>query len=105
MPPNALQAWIIGQLEAHMGRAEGRKTDRDADTPRLAVQHVTAPFFLLGRTIRLLPTADGELRAAEGEQPVSSTAVQRYGSARLANPARRPVPVAHIVAGCFRHSR
>jgi hypothetical protein len=40
-----------------IGREE-RKTDRDADTPRLAVQHVTAPVFLLGKTIRLLPTAD-----------------------------------------------
>src|SRR5476651_1071183 len=40
-----------------IGREE-RKADRDADTPRLAVQHVTAPVFLLGKTIRLLPTAD-----------------------------------------------
>jgi hypothetical protein len=60
-----------------IGREE-RKSDRDADTPRLAVQHVTAPVFLLGQTIRLLPTADGELRAAEGEQPANPVAVQRY---------------------------
>jgi hypothetical protein len=60
-----------------IGREE-RKADRDADTPRLAVQHVTAPVFLLGKTIRLLPTADGELRAAEGDQPANPTAVQRY---------------------------
>jgi hypothetical protein len=60
-----------------IGREE-RKADRDADTPRLAVQHVTAPVLLLGKTIRLLPTADGELRAADGDQPANPTAVQRY---------------------------
>jgi hypothetical protein len=32
----------------------------------------------LGKTIRLLPTTDGELRAADGEQPADPTAVQRY---------------------------
>jgi len=60
-----------------IGREE-RKTDRDADIPRLAVQHVTAPVLLLGKTIRLLPTADGELHAAEGDQPLNPTGVRRY---------------------------
>jgi hypothetical protein len=32
----------------------------------------------LGKTIRLLPTTDGELRAADGEQPADPAAVQRY---------------------------
>jgi hypothetical protein len=60
-----------------IGREE-RKTDRDADTPRIAVRHVTAPVVLLGKTIRLLPTSDGELRAADGDQPMEPTGVQRY---------------------------
>lgn len=60
-----------------IGREE-RKTDRDADTPQLAVQHVTAPVFLLGKTIRLLPTTDGELRAAEGDQPTVPAIVRWY---------------------------
>jgi hypothetical protein len=60
-----------------IGREE-RKTDRDADTRRLAVPHVPAPVLLLGKTIRLLPTADGELRAAEGDQPLHPAGVRRY---------------------------
>lgn len=60
-----------------IGREE-RKGDREKDTPRLAVEHVTAPVLLLGKTIRLLPNADGELRAAEGDQPSSPEAVERY---------------------------
>jgi hypothetical protein len=60
-----------------IGREE-RKADRDADTPGLAVVHVTAPVFLLGKTIRLLRTTDGELRAADGDQPSNPAAVQRY---------------------------
>src|SRR5271165_6327735 len=60
-----------------IGREE-RKTDRDADTPRLRVDHVTAPVLLLGKTIRLLPTEDGELRAAEGDRPADPAAVRRY---------------------------
>ena len=39
---------------------------------------MTAPVFLLGKMIRLLPTPDGELRAADGEQPADPAAVQRY---------------------------
>jgi hypothetical protein len=42
------------------------------------VVHVTAPVFLLGKTIRLLPTTDGELRAADDDQPSNPAAVQRY---------------------------
>jgi hypothetical protein len=61
----------------NIGREE-RKADQDADTPGLAVVHVTAPVFLLGKTIRLLPTADGELCAADGDQLVHPAAVARY---------------------------
>jgi hypothetical protein len=60
-----------------IGREE-RKADRDADTPRLRLEHVTAPVFLLGKEIRLLPNADGELRAADGALPTDPLAVQRY---------------------------
>jgi hypothetical protein len=55
-----------------------RTADRSADTPRLREEHVTAPALLLGKTIRLLPNADGELRAADGDQPSDPTAVERY---------------------------
>ena len=61
----------------NLGREE-RKADRDADTPRLAVEHVTAPVFLLGKEIRLLPNEDGELRAADGDQPADPAAVAKY---------------------------
>jgi hypothetical protein len=61
----------------NIGREE-RKADRDADTPRLAVQHITAPVFLLGKPIRLLTNSDGELRAADGDQPADPAGVQRY---------------------------
>lgn len=60
-----------------IGREE-RKVDRDADTPRLRLEHVTAPVFLLGKEIRLLANADGELRAADGALPADPLAVQRY---------------------------
>jgi hypothetical protein len=61
----------------NIGREE-RKADRDADTPELAVVHVTAPVLLLGKTVRLLPDADGVLRAADGNQPANPAAVARY---------------------------
>ena len=61
----------------NIGREE-RKADQDADRSGLRPDHVTAPAVLLGKTIRLLPTTDGELRAADGEQPADSMAVQRY---------------------------
>jgi hypothetical protein len=60
-----------------IGREE-RKADRAAETPRLLEVHVTAPVFLLGKTIRLLPNADGELRAADIDQPTDHMAVERY---------------------------
>ena len=34
--------------------------------------------FLLGKTIPLLPNADGELRAANGDQPADPVGVERY---------------------------
>ena len=60
-----------------IGREE-RKADRDADTPGLAISHVTAPVLLLGKEIRMLPTEDGELRAADGDRPAAPASVQRY---------------------------
>jgi hypothetical protein len=57
---------------------EERKADRDGDRPGLRPDHVTAPAVLLGKTIRLLPTTDGELRTADGEQPADPMPVQRY---------------------------
>jgi hypothetical protein len=71
-------AGSVARVKARNIGREERKTDRDADTPRIAEVHVTAPVFLLGRTIRLLPTADGELRAADADQPTDHTAVERY---------------------------
>jgi hypothetical protein len=61
----------------NIGREE-RKADRDADTPRLREEPVTASVFLLGKTIRLLPNADGELRAADVDQPADPVGVERY---------------------------
>ena len=62
-----------------IGRKE-HKADRDAETPRLREEHVTAPVFLRGKTIRLLPDADadGELRAADVDQPADPVGVERY---------------------------
>jgi hypothetical protein len=61
-----------------IGREE-RKGDREADTPRLREEHVMAPVVLLGMmTIRLLPNADDELRAADGDEPSDPSAVERY---------------------------
>ena len=39
---------------------------------------MTAPEFLLGKTIRLLPDDNGELRAADGDRPADPAAVERY---------------------------
>jgi len=69
-----------------IGREE-RNADRDADTPRLREEHFTAPVLLLGKTIRLLPTADGELRAADGDQPADHTAVERYLAKAFGDPS------------------
>jgi hypothetical protein len=71
-------AGSAARVKARTIGREDRKADRDAETPRLRVEHVTAPVFLLGKEIRLLPTTDGELRAADGEQPADPGAVQRY---------------------------
>jgi hypothetical protein len=60
-----------------IGREE-RNAERDADTPSLRDEHVTAPVFLLGKTVRLLPNADVELRAADGGQPGDPVVVERY---------------------------
>ena len=57
---------VAGSSARSRGRSigrEGRKVGRDADTPGVAMVHVTAPVLLLGKTIRLLPTSGGELRA------------------------------------------
>jgi hypothetical protein len=72
----------------NIGREE-RKTDRDADTPGLAVPHVTAPVPLLGETIRLLPTTDGELRAADGDVPADPAAAGRRFHTALMDWLRR----------------
>jgi len=39
---------------------------------------VTAPVFLLGKEIPLLPNEDGALRAADGDQPADPAGVQHY---------------------------
>jgi hypothetical protein len=71
-------AGAAARVKARSIGREERKADRDADTPRLRPEPVTAPVFLLGQEIRLLPNADGELRAADGEQPADPAAVERY---------------------------
>ena len=71
-------AGSVARVKARSIGREERKADRDADTPKLRPDYVTAPVFLLGKNIRLLPNADGELRAADGDQPADPAAVQRY---------------------------
>ena len=68
---------VAGSAARVKARAIGRE-ERKAGTPRLRQEHMTAPVLLLGKTIRLLPNADGELRAAEGDQPMDHTGVERY---------------------------
>ena len=58
----------------NLGREE---TPADRDTTSRQPQ-VTAPVVLLGKTIHLLPTPDGELRAADADQPMNPATVQRY---------------------------
>lgn len=67
-----------------IGREE-RQADRDAETLRLHVEHVTKPVLLLGKEIRLLPNDDGELRAADGDQPADPGAVHRYVAKAFGN--------------------
>ena len=58
-------------------RSIGReRADRDKETPRLRETHVTAPVMLLGKEVRLLPTEEGELRAADGNQPADPAGVR-----------------------------
>jgi hypothetical protein len=71
-------AGSVARVKAQSIGREERKADRGADTPKLRPDHVTAPVFLLGKNIRLLPNADGELRAADGDQPADPATVQRY---------------------------
>ena len=71
-------AGSAARIKARSIGREERKADRDADTPRLREEPVTAPVLLLGKTIRLLPNADGELRAADGDQPADPVGVERY---------------------------
>ena len=73
----AVAGFAVRVKARSIGREE-RTSDKDADTPKLAVQHVTAPVALLGKTIRLLPNEDGELRAADGDEPANPDAVERY---------------------------
>jgi hypothetical protein len=66
---------VAGSAARVKARNIGRE-ERKADA--LAEVHVTAPVLLLGKTIRLLPNEDGELRAADGDQPADPADVQRY---------------------------
>ena len=71
-------AGSAARIKARSIGREERKSDHDAETPRLRVEHETKPVMLLGREIRLLPNDDGELRAADGDQPADPAGVQRY---------------------------
>src|SRR5689334_17357148 len=64
---------VAGSAARVKARNIGRE-ERKADA--LAEVHVTAPVLLLGKTIRLLPNEDGELRAADGDQPADPADVQ-----------------------------
>jgi len=55
-------AGSAARVKARNIGCEERKADRDADRPGLRPDRVTEPVFLLGKTIRLLPTTDGQLR-------------------------------------------
>jgi len=61
-----------------IGREE-RKTDREADTPRLREEHVTAPVFVLGRRSGCcrLPMATCAPRITTS-RPIPAGVVQRY---------------------------
>jgi len=71
-------AGSAARIKARSIGREERKAGRDAETPRLRVEHVTKPIFLLGKEIRLLPNEDGELRAADGDRPSDPAGVHRY---------------------------
>jgi hypothetical protein len=61
------------------------QTDHRTHTPHLVEVRLTAPVFLLGKTIRLLPDANGELRAALRTLPTRDGVVA--GAYAPANPA------------------
>ena len=71
-------AGSAARIKARSIGREEHQAGRDAETPRLREEHVTKPVFLLGKEIRLLPNEDGELRAADGDQPADPAAVQQY---------------------------
>jgi len=71
-------AGFAARVKARSIGREEPKTNRDADAPGPQPRPATKPAILLGKNILLLPTADGELRAAEGGQPADPVAVQRY---------------------------
>jgi hypothetical protein len=68
---------VAGAAARVKARNVGRE-ERKPETGKLTEVHVTAPVLLLGKTIRLLPTEDGELRAADGDLPADAAAVARY---------------------------
>jgi hypothetical protein len=71
-------AGSFARIKARAIGWEERKAKREADAPTIIKSPVTAPVLLLGKTIRLLPTEDDELRAADGEQPAVPAPVQGY---------------------------
>lgn len=71
-------AGFAARVKARSLGREEHKADRNGETTRQRVEAVTKPAFLLGKEIRLLPNEDGELRAAEGDQPSDPVAVRRY---------------------------
>ena len=68
---------VAGAAARVKARNIGRQ-ERRPENAKLVEVHVTAPVLLLGKTIRLLPTEDGELRAADGDLPADADAVARY---------------------------
>jgi hypothetical protein len=72
---------VAGSAARTKARSIGREqstADKNAETPRIRQEHITAPVFLLGKEIRLLPSEDGELRAADGDKAASVDNVRRY---------------------------
>ena len=65
--PSGLVIRRVGKAR-NIGR-EARKAGRDAKPLRLPEIQVTAPVFLRGKILRLLPDENGELRAADGDRP------------------------------------
>jgi hypothetical protein len=68
---------VAGSTARTIGR-EQSQADKNAETPLLRQEHVSAPVFLLGKEIRLLPTEDGKLRVVDGDKPTSAEEVRRY---------------------------